>query len=150
MYSLRAKQFIKSDLVTVWDFISSPENLARITPAYMDFRIVTDSAKDGMYAGQIIEYRIRPMAGLKLRWITEITHVRSKEYFVDEQRFGPYRFWHHQHFLKEVPGGVEMEDLVHYKIPYGIVGRLLHFFIIEKQLRNIFEYRRTALDKLFC
>src|SRR3954469_19056172 len=102
--------------------MSSPKNLAKITPAYMGFEILTDLKETNMHAGQIIEYYVTPVAGIKLNWVTEITHVKEKEFFVDEQRKGPYAFWHHRHAFKEVPGGVEMTDLLHYKIPFGFIG----------------------------
>src|SRR5690606_35147038 len=102
-----------------------------------------------MYAGQIIEYKVRPLLGIQLSWVTEITHIVEGSYFVDEQRFGPYSFWHHQHFIKPVTGGVEMTDIVHYKIPLGIIGRIMNSLFIKKQLNDIFLYRRSRLDELF-
>ena len=149
LYHLQAKQFIKSDLNTVWEFISSPLNLAKITPAYMGFEILSDARETHMYPGQIIEYYIKPVAGIRLHWVTEITHVRDKEFFVDEQRFGPYKFWHHKHVLKEVPGGIEMSDSVHYQLPFGIFGKLAHMLFVKKQLQEIFEYRRQVIEKMF-
>ena len=148
LYSLHATQFIKSDINTVWDFISSPANLAKITPAYMGFKILNEDAGK-MYPGQIIEYHITPLAGIKMHWVTEITHVKDKEYFVDEQRYGPYAFWHHKHFLKEVPGGVEMRDSLHYKLPFGIFGRLAYTLFIKKQLQQIFDHRFKVIEGLF-
>lgn len=149
LYTLQTKQFIKSDLTTVWDFISSPTNLAKITPAYMGFKILGDLGDGKMYPGQIIEYYITPVAGIKMHWVTEITHVKDKLYFVDEQRFGPYEFWHHKHFLKEVPGGVEMSDSLHYKLPFGFLGRIAHALFIKKQLHQIFDYRFKTIEKMF-
>lgn len=102
-----------------------------------------------MYPGQIIHYTVTPMLGIKLQWVTEITHVADKSFFVDEQRFGPYSFWHHKHFLKEIPGGVEMEDIVHYKIPMGFLGTLAHPFLVKPKLEEIFEYREKKLIELF-
>ena len=98
---IQTKQFIKSDIDTVWEFISSPKNLSKITPDYMGFNILSDLSDGKMYPGQIIEYYVTPVAGIKMHWVTEITHVKDKEYFVDEQRFGPYAMWHHKHFIKE-------------------------------------------------
>jgi ligand-binding SRPBCC domain-containing protein len=146
---IRTKQFIKSDLNTVWEFISSPKNLSKITPEYMGFDILSDLEENKMYPGQIIEYYVTPVAGIKMHWITEITHVKHKEYFVDEQRFGPYAMWHHKHFLKEVPGGVEMTDIVHYKAPYGIFGKLANTLFIKKQLKTIFDFRYKKMEELF-
>ncbi len=102
-----------------------------------------------MFAGQIIHYTVTPLLGIKLQWITEITHVDDNHFFVDEQRYGPYKFWHHKHFIKEIPGGTEMEDIVHYKLPMGILGRLVHPFLVKRKLEEIFDYRHQKLVELF-
>jgi ligand-binding SRPBCC domain-containing protein len=150
LHQIRTKQFLKSDLDTVWNFMSSPKNLAKITPSYMGFHILSPEEDiNAMYAGQIIEYYVTPLAGLKLHWVTEITHVEHKKYFVDEQRFGPYTLWHHKHFLKEVEGGVEMIDIVHYKAPFGFLGKIANALFIKKQLKTIFDYRYQKLEALF-
>ena len=148
--TLKTSQFLKSDIDTVWRFMSAPENLALITPPYMGFDILSD--KDDvkkMYPGQIIEYCVTPLAGLKMHWVTEITHVMHHQYFVDEQRFGPYAFWHHKHFLKEVPGGVEMTDILHYKAPFGIIGKIVNALFIKQKIKEIFDYRFNKLEELF-
>ncbi|MEQ1732402.1 MAG: SRPBCC family protein [Bacteroidia bacterium] len=143
-------QFIKSDIDTVWDFMRSPKNLAKITPAHMGFNIVGyTEGIETMYAGQIIEYYVKPIAGIPLHWATEITQVKHKEYFIDEQRFGPYTFWHHKHFLKVVEGGVEMTDIIHYKAPFGIIGRIANALFIKQQVKAIFDYRFKKIDELF-
>lgn len=129
--------------------MSNPRNLSAITPKYMGFQILSALENNKMYPGQIIEYYVKPLAGIQLHWVTEITHVKDQVYFVDEQRFGPYAFWHHKHFLKPVEGGVEMTDILHYKIPFGIIGKLLNTLFIEKKIRQIFEYRYHTLNKLF-
>ncbi|MDI1355390.1 MAG: SRPBCC family protein [bacterium] len=150
LHTLKTRQFIKSDLNTVWRFISSPKNLALITPAYMGFNILDkDLLNEEMYAGQIIEYTVSPVLGIKLHWVTEITHVQDLVYFVDEQRMGPYAFWHHRHFLKEVPGGIEMTDVVHYKLPLGILGRILNLLFVRHKLKEIFDYRFEKLNEIF-
>lgn len=149
LHTIQTKQVIKSDLNTVWEFISSPKNLAKITPEYMGFDILGNLGGEKMYSGQIIEYYVKPIAGIKMHWVTEITHVKDKEYFVDEQRFGPYTLWHHKHFLKEVPGGIEMVDIVHYKIPFGIFGKLANILFIKKQLKTIFDFRFQKMEQLF-
>lgn len=149
LHKLETKQLIKSDINTVWDFISSPKNLSVITPSYMGFNILTDLLDAKMYAGQIIEYTVTPLFGIKMNWVTEITHVKDKEYFVDEQRFGPYAMWHHEHFLKQVNGGVEMIDIVHYKVPFGIFGKLANELFIKKQLNEIFNYRFKKINQIF-
>jgi len=149
LHSIQTSQLIKSDLNTVWDFMSSPKNLATITPDYMGFQILNDLHGDVMYPGQIIEYNVSPILGVKLHWVTEITHVKDKAYFVDEQRFGPYTFWHHKHFLKETSQGIEMNDLVHYKLPFGIIGKLANELFVKKQLKEVFDYRYKKVNELF-
>lgn len=133
-----------------WDFFSSPLNLAKITPDKMKFIVTSDYTADTkMYAGMIITYKISPLLGIKMNWMTEITHVQDRQYFVDEQRFGPYALWHHQHHFKEISGGVEMTDLLHYAIPYGVIGRLSNTLLVGKEVRKIFSYREKAIDQLF-
>ena len=102
-----------------------------------------------MYAGQIISYKVSPLLGLKLNWVTEITHVEQPNYFVDEQRFGPYSLWHHKHFLKEIDKGVEMIDIVHYKLPVSMIANMLHPFMVKPKLQEIFEYRSQQLHSMF-
>jgi ligand-binding SRPBCC domain-containing protein len=150
MHRFTAKQFIKSDVGSVWSFVSSPKNLAVITPPHMGFDIIDeDDLVTEMYAGQIIEYYVSPILKIKLHWVTEITHVEKYKYFVDEQRMGPYSFWHHRHFLKEVNGGVEMTDIVNYKVPLGIMGRIVNGLLIKNQLKSIFDYRYKKIDEIF-
>ncbi len=149
LHTLKTSQFIKSDMKTVWEFMSSPKNLANITPDYMGFEILNDLHGDKMYPGQIIEYNVKPLLGLKLHWVTEITHVQQHEFFVDEQRFGPYSFWHHKHFLKEVDGGVQMDDLIHYKLPLGFIGKIGNALFVKNQLKQVFDYRFKKVEELF-
>jgi len=149
LHILKSQQTIQANLQTAWDFISSPKNLSVITPDYMKFKILSDGDSDSMYAGQIIEYTVRPLLNIELSWVTEITHVKDKEYFVDEQRFGPYAFWHHQHWLKETASGIEMTDLVHYKLPFGVFGKMGNKLFVEKQLKEIFAYRFKKVNELF-
>lgn len=148
LYKIHTQQLLKSDRKTVWDFISDPGNLAVITPEHMVFTVIGKTERS-MYPGQIIEYYIKPLLGIKMHWVTEISHVKEGEYFVDEQRFGPYSFWHHQHFIKEVDGGIIMEDTVHYKIPFGGLGKLANVLFVKKQLESIFSFRYNKLEELF-
>ena len=148
-YQLDCTQRIPVDLDTAWAFISRPENLKSITPDHMGFDIVTRDLPEVMYPGMIIEYRVRPLAGIPLRWVTEITHVQEKRYFVDEQRVGPYSMWHHEHFLEPIEGGVLMRDRVSYQPPLGPLGAIAHALFIRRQLRDIFEYRRLAVIRKF-
>ncbi|MEK9852689.1 MAG: SRPBCC family protein, partial [Flavobacteriaceae bacterium] len=131
-----------------WNFLSDPRNLKTITPDYMGFEIVSGAASK-MYAGQILQYIVTPLLNIPLNWVTEITHIREGEYFVDEQRFGPYSLWHHKHFIKPIKNGVEMIDIVDYKVPFGILGQLVQPFLVRPKLEEIFEYRKNALDRIF-
>lgn len=148
VYQLKSTQFLPISLDQAWEFLSDPRNLKTITPDYMGFEIC-DGADRPMYQGQIIQYIVTPVFGIKTKWVTEITHVVDKSFFVDEQRFGPYAFWHHKHFLKEVPGGVEMEDIIDYKIPFGWLGQLVHPILVKPKLNEIFNYRTQKLTELF-
>ena len=148
IYTLHTKQNLPISLDQAWEFLSNPRNLKTITPDYMSFKTLSGDDKD-MFAGQIIQYIVTPVLGIPMKWVTEITHVEDKKYFVDEQRFGPYALWHHKHFLKEIPGGVEMEDIVDYKVPMGILGQIVHPFLVKPKLKEIFDYRRKKLIELF-
>lgn len=148
IYTLHTKQNLPISLDQAWDFLSNPKNLKTITPDYMGFKTLSGDEKE-MFAGQIIQYIVTPIFGIPMKWVTEITHVANKNYFVDEQRFGPYALWHHKHFLKEIPGGVEIEDIVHYKVPMGILGQLVHPFLVAPKLKQIFDYRSAKLIEVF-
>ncbi|MCW1954130.1 MAG: SRPBCC family protein [Flavobacteriia bacterium] len=148
LYRLHAKQAVKTDMETAWEFLSDPKNLQKITPKEMGFNILAGADKK-MFSGQIIHYKVSPFPGLTTKWVTEITHVQKGSYFVDEQRFGPYALWHHKHFIKEIPGGVEMEDVIDYKIPLGIIGQIAHPILVKPQLKKIFAHRETALSQIF-
>ena len=148
IFTFQSIQKLPVGINEVWEFISDPQNLKIITPPYMGFHILGGGDRK-MYGGQIIQYKVSPIAGLKTSWITEITHVKAPEYFVDEQRFGPYDLWHHKHFLKEIEGGVEMEDIVDYKLPFGLIGRAMHPLVVLPRLQEIFEFRRKKLIEIF-
>jgi len=149
LYRIIYKQKIPSDINTMWDFISSPKNLNLITPDNMGFTIETNLDSDIMYPGQIIAYKVSPFKGIKMNWVTEITHVKDKEYFVDEQRFGPYKMWHHKHFIKPIPNGVEMIDIIDYKIPMGFIGDIMNSLVIKNKLKEIFNFRYKKLEELY-
>lgn len=149
-YALTFEQDIPVSLDTAWDFFSSPLNLNKITPQDIKFVVTSNyTAETKMYAGMIITYKVSPLLGIPLNWMTEITHVKEKQYFVDEQRFGPYALWHHQHHFKEIKGGVHMTDILHYAIPYGVIGRATNKILVGKQIRKIFDYREKAINKMF-
>ena len=148
IYTLKTVQKLPISLEKAWNFFSSPGNLKTITPDYMGFNIISGSDRL-MYPGQIIQYIVTPVAGIKTKWVTEITHVKDKEYFVDEQRFGPYALWHHKHFLNEIPGGVEMEDIVDNKFHFGVLGQIIHPILVAPKLKEIFNSRQKKLVELF-
>jgi len=149
-YLLKTEQAIPISLEEAWNFFSSPLNLAKITPREMNFVVTSDfNENTKMYPGMVITYTITPVLGIKLNWMTEITHVMEGKYFVDEQRFGPYALWHHQHHFKAIKGGVLMTDILNYAIPYGIMGRLANSIFVAKQVNNIFSYREKAIKDLF-
>jgi ligand-binding SRPBCC domain-containing protein len=149
IYSLEKKILLKADMSVVWDFFSSPYNLNEITPPDMSFEILTDIKGKKMFPGMIINYKVRPLLNIPLRWTTEITHCRDNEYFVDEQRFGPYTFWHHLHKFEQKPEGVEMTDLVHYALPFGFIGGIANSVYVQNRLQSIFDYRNEIIDNRF-
>ena len=149
VYQLFREQKIPSTIEQVWDFIANPGNLQNITPEYMGFEITTPNLPDKMYPGMIIIYKVSPIPGMKLNWVTEITHIKEQEYFVDEQRSGPYKLWHHEHKITPVDGGVLMTDLVTYQPPFGFLGKPANRFFIQKKLDDIFEFRRKKLTDIF-
>ncbi|TRO66318.1 SRPBCC family protein [Christiangramia sabulilitoris] len=148
IYTLHSVQKLPITQEEAWNFLSDPANLKTITPDYMGFEIISGADRP-MFAGQIIQYLVTPIAGIKTKWVTEITHVKEGEYFVDEQRYGPYSLWHHKHFIKPIPGGVEMEDIIDYKLPMGILGQLAHPILVKPKLQEIFDYRKQKLTELF-
>lgn len=149
-YSIKQVQLLPVTLDEAWDFFSEPLNLNDITPPDMNFRIEFVSRPGKIYAGQLIGYRIRILPWIWVRWLTEITAVKRGEYFIDDQRSGPYALWHHQHHFRTVPGGVEMTDEVNYAVPYGWLGRLANRFFVAPRLRTIFAYRHHILEKKFA
>ncbi len=132
-----------------WDFFSNPVNLKEITPREMGFDIKNGPLPDKIYPGMIIIYRVSPLWGIPMTWVTEITQVEAPNYFIDDQRSGPYAYWHHQHFLREKGSGVEVVDILNYKIPFGFIGRILEKLIVKRKVKKIFEYRREQLNRIF-
>lgn len=148
MYQYKSEQNLPIEMETAWDFLSDPKNLKTITPDYMGFDILSGADRK-MFSGQIIQYILTPILGIPFRWVTEITHVDQGRYFVDEQRFGPYTFWHHKHFIEPIEGGVKMTDIVDYKLPLGPLGKLAHWLFVSKKVKEIFSYRTQKLNELF-
>ena len=140
---------MKTDLAGAWRFFSDPSNLVTITPASMNFRITSPPHQGEMYAGQIIRYKVTVAPAVTVQWISEITHARKPYFFVDEQRRGPYTFWHHQHHFREIDGGIEMTDEVNYEVPFGPLGRLVNHVFVGPKLKRIFEHRSKVLRGIF-
>jgi len=149
VYSIKTEQLLRTSMENAWAFFSDPANLSKITPSHLGFKIISKHHGEKMYPGQIIEYKVKPVMGIPLYWMTEITHVEEQKYFVDEQRFGPYSMWHHQHHFKSTKDGVLMTDIVHYKLPLYFLGDLAHGLFVKKQLKQIFDFRFEAAERLF-
>ncbi len=148
IHQLKIRQKLPVSLEEAWDFFSTPKNLDLITPDYLSFKMDLGH-DDQMYAGQVITYRIRPFLNIPRTWVTEITHCVPKKYFVDEQRFGPYKFWHHQHHFQTTGDGIIMRDTLHYALPYGWIGELMGILGIHRQVKRIFKYREQKLEQIF-
>ncbi len=143
------EQWIDHPLPEVWSFFSRPENLNDITPEEVSIEILSDIKGMTMHRGMIIQYNIAPLLGIKMNWVTEITQIEEQHYFIDEQRFGPYAFWHHQHWFEEKDGGTQMKDILHYKVPYGIIGTIANSLFVENKVNKIFEFREQTINKLW-
>lgn len=150
LHTLRFEQDLPVPLDQAWEFFSSPANLELITPQKMGFRILSGYQEElTMYPGMIIAYKVTPLLNISVNWVTEITHVKEKEYFIDEQRLGPYAFWHHQHHFQPFNGGVKMTDIVSYAIPYGPLGSLINKMLVRNEILQIFRYREAKVEELF-
>jgi ligand-binding SRPBCC domain-containing protein len=149
IHVLDSSQIIKASIERAWEFFSNPHNLAKITPPELDFTVLT-ALPERIHSGMMIEYRVRPLLGIPVRWLTEITHVEPGKFFVDEQRIGPYRIWHHEHHFKPLDGErIEMTDRVTYVLPFAPFGDLMHPFLVKPQLAKIFGFREKAVNALF-
>ncbi len=148
-YQFHFTQKVNASRDEIWDFIATPRNLQKITPDYMSFEILSKNLPEKMYQGMMISYNVRPVFGIKTQWVTEITHIREKEYFVDEQRVGPYSIWHHEHRIVPIENGVLMEDTVSYKPPFGFLGSIANSLLIRNKIKEIFAYREIAVDQEF-
>ena len=149
MYSFKTVQKIPASLQQVWDFFSHHANLKQIIQPGIGFTVISRHHGNLLFAGQIIEYRLKPIWGIPIYWMTEITHVKEREYFADEQRRGPYGFWQHQHHFKEIQGGVEMTDIVHYRVPLWFIGYLANALFVRRKLKQIFDYRSKRMEEIF-
>jgi len=149
MYRYSADQFVPIALSEAWDFFSNPENLSKLTPDNIGFEPVTKSQDTSMYPGFFVTYKVAPLLGIKMTWATEITQVSPLKYFVDEQRLGPYKIWHHEHHFKEVEGGTLITDIIHYALPGGFIGRWFHPILVQPKLKEIFKFRAERVKELF-
>jgi ligand-binding SRPBCC domain-containing protein len=149
IYNLTRTQFLPITLDEAWAFFSSPANLSKITPAQLGFKILYISGGPKAYAGQLIHYRIKVLPAIRVHWVTEITQVNEPFHFIDEQRFGPYSFWHHQHHFRKVNGGVEIMDEVNYALPFGPIGHFAHWLFVGRQVNAIFDFRFNVLQQFF-
>lgn len=147
-YRIRKTQLLPVGPGLAWEFFSNPANLQHITPPRMGFTVISEPHQGRIYAGQIIEYRLKPVLGIPMYWMTEITRVDDGRMFIDEQRFGPYSFWHHQHHFEANGKGVLMTDIVHYRIPFGWLGDIANSLFVQRQLDDLFTYRTSAVDSL--
>ncbi|MDB5205954.1 MAG: hypothetical protein JWR72_1029, partial [Flavisolibacter sp.] len=149
VYSLVSKQTVPVSLEEVWAFFSDAKNLTAVTPPHLNLKVTNEVYGGALYPGQVMTYKVKPLLGIPISWMTEITHVEHMKYFVDEQRKGPYKLWHHQHHFKSINGGVEMTDLVHYRLPLGILGSLANSLLVKNELNKIFAYRYQKVIELF-
>ncbi len=148
LYTLHKTQKLPISIDEAWAFLCNPANLSKLTPQKMNMNIISKEDRP-IYAGQILQYSVTPLPGFKTKWVSEITQFKDRDYFIDIQVYGPYAFWHHKHFIRAIEGGVEMEDLIHYKVPLGWLGRLLQPIIVKPKLEDVFNFRKTQLEKLF-
>jgi ligand-binding SRPBCC domain-containing protein len=148
MHVIKTEQFLPVSLDEAWRFFATPNNLNAITPPDVKFEILSEVPAE-MYEGLLITYIIRPMLNIPMYWVTEITHIKHQQLFVDEQRIGPYRMWHHEHHFKAVEGGVLMTDIVSYDIGKWVLGWLAGKLFVHRTINSIFNYRRTRLGQLF-
>lgn len=147
MYTLYREQYVTTTLAAAWDLLKNPANLDLITPKELQFQIVSPVPRE-IFNGLIIEYRIKiPWFGKRI-WVAEIKHIKEMHSFVDEQRLGPYRFWYHYHQVEAEGGRIKLTDRVNYAVPFGVFGRILHFFFIQRTLKHIFDYRRDKLSEI--
>ena len=149
VYSLYSKQTVPKSLEEVWHFFSDARNLLRVTPPDLNLKVTNTVYGEEVYAGQVMTYTVKPLLGIPLAWMTEITHVEPLKYFVDEQRKGPYKLWHHQHHFKAIEGGVEMIDLVHYRLPFWPIGNIANGLLVKHELEKIFSFRYQKIIELF-
>ena len=147
---IKKEQILNTDIKNLWDFMSSPKNLSRITPKSMLFKITSNNKNDKIYPGMIISYKVAPLLNIPITWVTEITHVKENKYFVDEQRIGPYKIWHHEHIFKPLDDKkILVTDIITYVPPFGFIGKILNKILIKNKVEDIFDYRERILEDMF-
>ncbi|MCA9508376.1 MAG: SRPBCC family protein [Myxococcales bacterium] len=147
MHIIEYRQNISVSLHDCWEFFSAPQNLKILTPPHLGFSDKNDAQP--MYPGQIIIHQIKPLLGIPIEWVTQITHVKIFDYFIDEQRFGPYKFWHHEHRFQESSDGTRIIDRIHYQLPFGPLGNLMNWLKVRRDLEKIFDYRQQKIVQIF-
>lgn len=148
-YQIHDEQVVKTDINNLWNFVSDPSNLKKLTPSKLGFKMMTSTHTE-MTEGMIITYRITPLLNIGVKWVTEISHVKKQNYFIDKQVYGPYKLWHHQHLFQVIDEHhVRMTDIVTYALPFGIIGDFVNFMFIRRKLKTVFDYRKVALNKIF-
>lgn len=149
IYQYKAEQFLPIDVEEAWNFFSSAKNLATITPKELDFKILTQLDNAEIYEGMKIDYIVKPLLKIPVHWQTEIVKVRRGVSFTDTQLKGPYKVWEHTHIFKAENGGVLMNDIINYELPFGFIGNIAHALFVRKKIENIFAYRKNILEKIF-
>jgi ligand-binding SRPBCC domain-containing protein len=149
MGTIEKKQVIPASVNEAWDFFSDPRNLSKITPPSMGFKILNKDLPEKIYPGMVIRYRVKPLLGIPVTWVTKILDVKEPDFFTDSQLSGPYSFWHHKHTFKPVQGGVEITDVVNYKVPLGFLGKIAERLFVNRKVAEIFTFRESVLNKYF-
>ncbi|WP_124980573.1 SRPBCC family protein [Nonlabens xiamenensis] len=147
LYQFSSQQNLPISVPEAWEFLTDARNLKLLTPDELEMEIQYGTER-GMYPGQLIEYSVKPLPFYRTHWVTHITQVEKERFFVDEQMYGPYATWHHKHFISAIPGGTLMEDLIHYRLPFGWLGKL-GAPMVRKKLEEIFRFRESALIRHF-
>lgn len=149
IYSVKRSQNIPVSLAVAWNFFSKPENLKKVLPQNIQFNITSPLDSPVIYQGQIIEYDVKSMFGIHFKWVSEITEVETNQFFVDEQKAGLFSVWKHQHYFIEIPGGVEMTDILQYRFRFGFLGAILHALFVRKRIEQMFNFRAGKLMAIF-
>ncbi|MBU8891280.1 MAG: SRPBCC family protein [Bacteroidales bacterium] len=149
MHKLKKTQNISLPVQEAWEFFSQPDNIEKITPSNLHFKILSRSDAGEMYPGMIISYKVSSLSNLVVKWVTEVTQIKKHKYFIDHQIQGLYKIWHHEHHFKEIANGTEMKDILFYDVRFGFVGQLLHKIFIRKRIEEIFNYRELKIKELF-